>query len=78
MEDGLQVTIDLRSDAIEITGPNEVWAGGTNLCRLRESAQVGCNTAERRTEGDVKLVIADPATTLKSLVDSGKAAVGLG
>jgi phosphate starvation-inducible protein PhoH and related proteins len=73
MEDGLQVTIDLRSDAIEITGPNEgveqverIFADYESLRRSGVTLQNG------ELKGMLKLVIADPATTLKSLVDSGK------
>jgi len=73
MEDGLQVTIDLRSDAIEITGPNEgveqverIFADYESLRRSGVTLQNG------ELKGMLKLVISDPATTLKSLVDSGK------
>jgi phosphate starvation-inducible PhoH-like protein len=73
MEDGLQVMIDLRSDAIEITGPNEgveqverIFADYESLRRSGVTLQNG------ELKGMLKLVIADPATTLKSLVDSGK------
>jgi phosphate starvation-inducible protein PhoH and related proteins len=73
MEDGLKVTIDLRSDAIEITGPVEgveqverIFADYESLRRSGVTLQNG------ELKGMLKLVIADPAVTLKSLVDSGK------
>jgi len=73
MEDGLQVTIDLRSDAIEIGGSPENVEQVTRIFAdfeaLRKSG-VTLQNGERK--GMLKLVIADPAVTLKSLVDSGK------
>jgi phosphate starvation-inducible PhoH-like protein len=73
LEDGLQVMIDLRSDAIQITGPQE----GVELVErifadyesLRKS---GVTLQNGELKGMLKLVIADPAVTLKSLVESGK------
>jgi phosphate starvation-inducible PhoH-like protein len=73
MEDGLKVTIDLRSDAIQITGPIEgveqverIFADYESLRRSGVPLQNG------ELKGMLKLVIADSAVTLKSLVDSGK------
>ena len=73
MEDGLQVLIDLRSDAIHITGPQE---GVERVERiffdyetLRKS---GIALQNGELKGMLKLVIADPEVTLKSLMDSGK------
>ena len=73
MEDGLKVTIDLRSDAIEITGPFEgveqverIFADYESLRRSGVTLQNG------ELKGMLKLVIADSAVTLKSLVDSGR------
>jgi phosphate starvation-inducible PhoH-like protein len=73
MEDGLQVTIDLRSDEIQVTGPIEgveqverIFADYESLRRSGVTLQNG------ELKGMLKLVIADPAVTLKSLVDSGK------
>jgi phosphate starvation-inducible PhoH-like protein len=73
MEDGLKVTIDLRSDAIEITGPIEgveqverIFADYESLRRSGVTLQNG------ELKGMLKLVIADRAVNLKSLVDSGK------
>jgi phosphate starvation-inducible PhoH-like protein len=73
MEDGLQVTIDLRSDAIEVTGSLEgvemVQRIFADYEALRKS---GVTLQNGELKGMLRLVIADPAVTLKSLVDSGK------
>ena len=73
MEDGLQVTIDLRSDEIQVTGAMEgveqverIFADYESLRRSGVTLQNG------ELKGMLKLVISDPQTTLKSLVDSGK------
>ena len=73
MEDGLQVMIDLRSDAIHITGPQEgvdqveqIFADYESLRRSGVTLQNG------ELKGMLRLVIADPEVTLKSLVDSGR------
>src|SRR5450755_2007536 len=73
MEDGLLVTIDLRSDSIQITGDqasiDRVAGIFADFDALRKS---GVNLHNGELNGMLKLVIADPAVTLKSLVDSGK------
>ena len=73
MEDGLQVTIDLRSDAIEIAGAAEgvgqVERIFADFEALRKS---GVTLQNGELKGMLRLVIADPATTLRSLVDSGR------
>ena len=73
MEDGLQVTIDLRSDAIEIGGSSESVEQVTRIFAdfeaLRKS---GVTLQNGELKGMLRLVIADPAVTLRSLVDSGK------
>ncbi len=73
MEDGLQVTIDLRSDEILVTGPIEgverVERIFTDYESLRRS---GVTLQNGELKGMLKLVIADRAASLKSLVDSGK------
>jgi phosphate starvation-inducible PhoH-like protein len=73
MEDGLQVTIDLRSDSIQITGPNEGVEQVERIFADYESLRKsGVTLQNGELKGMLKLVIADPAVTLKSLVDSGK------
>jgi phosphate starvation-inducible PhoH-like protein len=73
MEDGLQVTIDLRSDAIEITGAVERVEQATRIFAdfeaLRKS---GVTLQNGELKGMLRLVIADPEVTLRSLVESGK------
>jgi phosphate starvation-inducible PhoH-like protein len=73
MEDGLHVAIDLRSDAIHVTGADESVARVVQIFSdfdaLRKS---GVNLYNGELNGMLKLVIADPAVTLRSLVDSGK------
>ncbi len=73
MEDGLQVTIDLRSDAIEIAGSAEgveqVERIFADFEALRKS---GVTLQNGELKGMLRLVIADPATTLRSLVDAGR------
>ena len=73
MEDGLQVTIDLRSDAIEIGGSPESVEHVTRIFADFESLRKsGVTLQNGELKGMLRLVIADPAVTLKSLVDSGK------
>jgi phosphate starvation-inducible PhoH-like protein len=73
MEDGLQVTIDLRSDAIQVTGPATGVEQVERIFADYESLRRGGVTLQNgELKGMLKLVIADPAVTLKSLVDSGK------
>ncbi len=73
MEDGLQVTIDLRSDALYITGSPEGVERVERIFSDYESLRKsGVTLQNGELKGMLKLVIADPAVTLKSLVDSGK------
>ncbi len=73
MEDGLHVTIDLRSDSIHITGPNEGVEQVERIFADYESLRKsGVTLQNGELKGMLKLVIADPAVSLKSLVDSGK------
>ena len=73
MEDGLHVAIDLRSDAIQITGDSaavdRVAGIFADFDALRKA---GVNLHNGELNGMLKLVIADPAITLRSLVDTGK------
>jgi phosphate starvation-inducible PhoH-like protein len=73
MEDSLGVRIDLRSDAVHIEGPE------TGVTRVRgifadfeALRRQGVNPHNGELNGMLRLVVADPATTLRSLVDSGK------
>jgi phosphate starvation-inducible PhoH-like protein len=73
MEDSLGVRIDLRSDAVHIEGPE------TGVTRVRgifadfeALRRQGVNPHNGELNGMLRLVVADQATTLRSLVDSGK------
>ena len=73
MEDSLGVRIDLRSDAVHIEGPE------TGVTRVRgifadfeAMRRQGVNPHNGELNGMLRLVVADPATTLRSLADSGK------
>jgi len=73
MEDGLQVTIDLRSDAIEIGGAPESVEQVTRIFADFEALRrSGVTLQNGELKGMLRLVIADPEVTLKSLVDSGR------
>ena len=73
LEDGLHVAIDLRSDAIHVTGDEtqvtrtaQVFADFDALRRSGVILQNG------ELHGLLKLVVADPKVTLRQLVDIGK------
>jgi len=73
MEDSLGVTIDLRSDAIEVTGNEAGVAQVERIFTDYEALRRGGVTLQNgELKGMLKLVIADPAVTLKALVDSGR------
>src|ERR1700753_1619035 len=73
LEDKLNVTIDLRSDAIQVTGEPDsiarVEQGFTDFYSLRK---LGVNLQNGELNGMLKLVVTDSAITLKSLVDTGR------
>ncbi len=73
LEDGLHVTIDLRSDAIHVTGPDDALDRVARVFAdfeyLRKS---GVNLHNGELHSMLKLVVADPAVSLRSLVESGK------
>jgi phosphate starvation-inducible PhoH-like protein len=73
LEDGLQVMIDLRSDAIQVTGDaasiDRVERIFSDFDFLRKA---GINPSNGELNGMLKVVIADPAVTLRSLVETGK------
>ncbi len=73
MEDSLHVTIDLRSDAIHVTGSDDALDRVARVFAdfeyLRKS---GINLHNGELNGMLKLVVADAAVTLRGLVESGK------
>jgi phosphate starvation-inducible PhoH-like protein len=73
LEDGLRVTIDLRSDAIHVGGsPENVERVGHIFSDYEQLRKSGLTLQNGELKGMLKLVIADPSVTLRSLVDSGK------
>jgi len=73
MEDSLGVRIDLRSDAVHVQGPEEGVARVQRIFQDFEALRKqGINPHNGELNGMLRLVVADPATTLRSLADSGK------
>jgi phosphate starvation-inducible PhoH-like protein len=73
MEDQLGVRIDLRSDAVHVQGP----ADSVELVRqifsdFETLRRAGINPHNGELHGMLKLVLADPETTLRKLADTGK------
>jgi phosphate starvation-inducible protein PhoH and related proteins len=73
MEDTLDVRIDLRSDAVHVEGPEE---GVLRVQRIFQDFEAlrrqGIHPHNGELNGMLHLVVADPATSLRSLADSGK------
>jgi phosphate starvation-inducible protein PhoH and related proteins len=73
MEDALRVRIDLKSDAVQVEGPQESLARVEGIfsdyAYLRRN---GVNLQNGELYGMLKLVVADPSITLRTLVESGK------
>jgi phosphate starvation-inducible PhoH-like protein len=73
MEDKLGVRIDLRSDAVHVEGPEEGVARVQRIFQDFEALRrQGVNPHNGELNGLLRLVVADPATTLRSLADAGK------
>jgi phosphate starvation-inducible PhoH-like protein len=73
LEDGLHVTIDLRSDAIHVTGdPDSVTRVERVFSDFDSLRKSGLNLRNGELHGMLKVVIADPAVTLKSLIEAGR------
>ena len=73
LEDGLQVTIDLRSDGVQVDGTTE------NVTRVERVfldfdslRKAGLPLQNGELHGMLKLVVADASTTLRGLSESGK------
>jgi phosphate starvation-inducible PhoH-like protein len=73
LEDGLHITIDLRSDGVHVSGDaadvERVQQLFADFDSIRKS---GLNLHNGELHGLLKLLVADPAVTLKSLIDSGR------
>ncbi|QNI32476.1 PhoH family protein [Alloacidobacterium dinghuense] len=73
MEDSLHVRIDLKSDAVQVEGPQESLARVERIFADYEHLRRnGVNLQNGELHGMLKLVVCDPAVTLRSLVESGK------
>ena len=73
MEDSLGVRIDLRSDAVHVDGPQAAVARVQGIFADFEALRKqGVHPHNGELNGLLRLVVADPATSLRSLVDSGK------
>jgi len=73
MEDRLGVRIDLRSESVNVEGPEEGVARVQRIFQDFEALRKqGINPHNGELNGMLRLVVADPATTLRGLVDSGK------
>ncbi len=73
MEDSLGVRIDLRSDAVHVEGPDEGVARVQRIFQDFEALRrQGVNPHNGELNGMLRLVVADPAATLRSVADAGK------
>jgi len=73
MEDSLGVKIDLRSNAVHVEGPEESVARVQRIFQDFEALRKqGIHPHNGELNGMLRLVVADPATTLRALADSGK------
>jgi phosphate starvation-inducible PhoH-like protein len=73
MEDSLHVRIDLKSDALHVEGSQESLARVERIFSDYEQLRRnGVNLQNGELHGMLKLVIADPAVTLRNLAESGK------
>ncbi|WP_158748359.1 PhoH family protein [Acidobacterium sp. S8] len=73
MEDALHVRIDLKSDALHVEGSQESLARVERVFSDYEYLRRnGANLHNGELHGMLKLVVADPAVTLRSLAESGK------
>ncbi len=74
MEESLGVRIDLRSDAVHVEGPDEAVGRVRRIFDDFEALRrQGINPHNGELNGMLRLVVADPAVTLRSLADAGKA-----
>ncbi len=73
MEDSLHVRIDLKSDALHVEGSQEGLARVERIFSDYEQLRRnGVSLQNGELHGMLKLVVADPAVTLRSLAESGK------
>jgi len=73
LEDGLHVTIDLRSDGVHVAGdPTQVSRVSYIFSDFEALRKSGVHLGNGELNGLLKLLVADPALTLKAVVDSGR------
>ncbi len=73
LEDGLQVQIDLRSDAIHVSGEEASVARAAQVFADYDALRkIGVTLQNGELHALLKLVVADPKSTLKGLVEAGK------
>jgi len=73
MQDALRVKIDLRSDAVMLEGPPESLAIVERIfADFEHLRKNGVHPHNGELNGMLKLVVANPEVTLKSLIESGK------
>jgi phosphate starvation-inducible PhoH-like protein len=73
MEDSLGVRIDLRSDAVHVQGPEEGVTRIQHIFRDFETLRrQGIHPHNGELNGMLRLVVADPAATLRSVAEAGK------
>ncbi len=73
LEDGLHITIDLRSDAIHVAGEDaQVLRAAQVFADFDALRRSGVILQNGELHGLLKLVVADPRATLRQLVDTGK------
>jgi phosphate starvation-inducible PhoH-like protein len=73
MEDSLGVRIDLRSDAVHVQGPEESVARVQRIFQDFEALRrQGIHPHNGELNAMLRLVVADPAATLRSVAEAGK------
>ncbi len=73
LEDSLGVHIDLRSDAVHVQGPEESVARVRRIFEDFEALRrQGIHPHNGELNGMLRLVVADAATTLRSVAETGK------
>jgi len=79
IEDSLHVNVDLHSDSILISGPEEAVARTQQIFADFDHLQrAGVLLQNGELHALIKLVVADPTATLKTLIDSGKQRTAVG
>ncbi|WP_114207066.1 PhoH family protein [Acidisarcina polymorpha] len=73
MEDSLNVRIDLKSDAVHVEGaPESISQVQQIFADYEQLRRAGVNLHNGELHGMLRLVVADPAITLRSLAETGK------